>query len=83
MTLEYEGHFYFRKSTMPDAPNINSQHLFIVRMWAESSQTVTTQWRGSVEHVPSGERLYFVSLRDLTDFVTWRLNRNPPPSVEK
>jgi hypothetical protein len=52
-----------------------SQHLFIVRMWQEPGAGKTSQWRGSVEHVPSAQRLYFASLADLNDFITLRLNR--------
>lgn len=51
-----------------------SPHLFIVRIWYESPQLARPPWRGSVEHVPSGQRLYFASLGDLNDFITLRLN---------
>jgi hypothetical protein len=48
-----------------------SQHLFIVRVWCEpSDQEPPGQWRGSVEHVPSGQRIYFASMSDLTRFIT-------------
>ena len=50
-----------------------SHHLFIVRLWHEPGQAATSPWRGSVEHVPSGQRLYFVSLSDLSDFIALRL----------
>ncbi len=50
------------------------QHLFIVRIWHELDQEgQATQWRGSIEHVPSGQRLYFTSLRDLCDFISSNL----------
>jgi len=52
------------------------QHLFIVRIWQERSQVAPDRWRGSVEHVPSAQRLYFTSLGDLTDFIILSLN-NP------
>ena len=51
------------------------EHLFIVRMWQEPSQAVTAHWRGYVEHVSSGQRLYFTSLTDLNDFIGQRLQR--------
>ena len=47
------------------------QHLFIVRMWSEMPQP--GPWRGSVEHVPTGQKLYFTSLDDLNDFITLHL----------
>ncbi len=57
---------------MPDTEH--RQQLFIVRFWHEDSRgEPAAQWRGSVEHVQSGQRLYFVSLNDLTDFMTLRL----------
>ena len=54
------------------------QHLFIVRIWVEAGQSALSQWRGSVEHVPSGQRLYFVSLDDLNHFISGRLNPQSP-----
>jgi hypothetical protein len=51
-----------------------TEHLFIVRVWQEPSQSAPAHWRGSVEHVPSGQRVYFESLNDLTDFIALRLN---------
>ncbi len=61
---------------MPDI-NDRSQHLFIVRMWQEVGSHKPDQWRGSVEHVPSAQRLYFASMGDLNDFITLRLNGKP------
>ena len=52
-----------------------AEHLFIVRMWQEPSQALAARWRGYVEHVPSGQRLYFTSLTDLNDFIGQRLTR--------
>lgn len=45
------------------------QHLFLVRIWQEPSASASAGWRGSVEHVPSQQRMYFKSLRDLDDFI--------------
>ena len=52
-----------------------AEHLFIVRMWQEPSPAVAAHWRGYVEHVSSGQRLYFTSLTDLNDFISQRLQR--------
>lgn len=60
---------------MPDVVQPNLDHLFIVRLWRESSVTVAWPWRGSVEHVPSGNRLNFATLADLNDFIAWRLDK--------
>jgi hypothetical protein len=33
-------------------------HLFTVRLWVEPLGDGQTEWRGKVQHVPSGEALY-------------------------
>lgn len=55
------------------APADSHRHLFIVRLWSEPHQPTPQAWRGSVEHIPSGQRLYFSSLIDLADFIGLRL----------
>jgi len=57
---------------MPSNPE-RSEHLFVVRVWQEPEQVQSSGWRGSIEHVPSGQRLYFVSFNDLNDFIRLRL----------
>ena len=59
---------------MPEIAPPNLDHLFIVRLWREAGGEAAWPWRGSVEHVPSGQRLHFSTLADLTDFMTWRLD---------
>jgi hypothetical protein len=49
------------------------EHRFVVRVWLEPGQEASGQWRGAVEHVGSGQRLYFASLGDLNDFIALRL----------
>ena len=61
------------ESTSPDA-SAPASHLFIVRIWPESSRSLSHLWRGSVEHIPSRQRFYFSSLGDLNDFISLRLN---------
>ena len=55
-----------------DVENDHQHHLFVIRLWYEPSRSSKGQWRGSVEHVPSGQRMYFVSLHDLVDFIVLR-----------
>jgi hypothetical protein len=44
--------------------------LFVVRTWHESSSVVPSdEWRGSVEHVPSGQRLYFTHIDQMSRFI--------------
>ena len=67
---------------MPDSAPPNLDHLFIVRVWREAAGAVIWPWRGSVQHVPSGQRLHFSALADLNDFITWRLDSSPPKTIE-
>jgi hypothetical protein len=54
------------------------QHLFVVRLWQEPSRAAPPgQWRGSVEHVPSGERIYFCALADLAGFIARQMDGQP------
>jgi hypothetical protein len=45
-------------------------HLFTVRLWAEDIGNGQTEWRGRVQHVPSGEAYYF---RDWPTLITYLL----------
>ncbi len=56
------------------------QHVFVVRLWSEISDPNQAQWRGSVEHIPTGERMYFTSLVDMTDFIRFHLHTLPLPA---
>ena len=45
-------------------------HLFVIRAWHEPGRTLAEgQRRGSVEHVPSGQRRYFIALDDLAQYL--------------
>jgi hypothetical protein len=56
----------------------SQQHSFVVRLWYEpGGADAPGQWRGSVEHVPSGQRRYFIALGDLTEFVASKLDAPP------
>ena len=57
--------------TRPLSTATDERHLFIVRVWHEKSELAPGgQWRGSVEHVPSGQRVHFITLEALTEFVS-------------
>ena len=46
------------------------RHSFIVRVWREGSVDQSAgQWRGSVQHVASGQRIHFVSYEALQRFM--------------
>ena len=70
-SAHYEPIFEENMATIPFG---RAEHLFIVRVWQEPSQAAPAHWRGSIEHVPSAQRLYFESLDDLTDFIALRVN---------
>jgi hypothetical protein len=58
----------------PHGTGDRSEHLFVVRIWQEPDRLGPERRRGSIEHVPSGQRLYFTSLADMNDFITLRLS---------
>jgi len=61
-----------RKPGAPAVPNGEapaSRQMFIVRVWEEPSRERPGAWRGSVDHVGSGQRFYFARLDDLQAFI--------------
>jgi hypothetical protein len=46
-------------------------HSFVIRIWYEThrGQAGEPAWRGSVDYVPSGERLYFCDLATCIRFI--------------
>ncbi len=46
-------------------------HSFILRCWLEPREIETAEpvWRGEVEHVPTGNRIYFRSFDELKRFL--------------
>jgi hypothetical protein len=64
-------------------PN-DSRHLFIVRFWREESDSAPGgQWRGSVEHIPTGQRAHFVSLEVLNTFISQRLTSESAETINQ
>jgi len=49
-------------------PERQSPFTFIVRLWREKSDSESI-WRGSVERVQSGERVYFQSMSKIKDAI--------------
>jgi len=50
-----------------------SEHLFVVRIWQEHEAAGKGRWRGSVDHVTSGQKHYFGTTGDLVEFMMRRL----------
>ncbi len=46
-------------------------HVFMVRIWLERREIegASTEWRGVIEHVTSGERQYLKDMDDITAFI--------------
>lgn len=46
-------------------------HVFIIRIWREPREIAGArpEWRGMIEHTPSGERRYVRDLDDLSAFI--------------
>ncbi len=46
-------------------------HSFIVRIWLEPREIAgaTVEWRGVIEHVASGERLYINDVDRIAEFI--------------
>jgi len=38
-----------------------ASYLFTIRVWQETAGSAEAEWRGKLQHVPSGEVLYFRS----------------------
>jgi hypothetical protein len=49
--------------------------VFIVRVWCErgNADSAVSEWRGSVEHVQSGQRTFFRHLEAIIEFMKPRL----------
>ncbi len=68
---------------MPKLPNMNDKeefahsYLFTVRMWLEQLGKGSTEWRGKVQHVLSGQTRYF---RDWQALITFIRDALPDPS---
>jgi hypothetical protein len=45
------------------------RHSFVVRIWREEGQA---EWRGWVQHAPTGESIYVQGLEDLLGFIERR-----------
>jgi hypothetical protein len=54
-------------------PDDNTHHLFIVRIWTDSAHSPPALTRGLIEHIPTGERRYFLELGDMQAFVSGQL----------
>jgi hypothetical protein len=61
--------FFFRVISMRSFED--HVHSFVIRIWQEPREIegAGPEWRGRIEHVQSGERVYFRHLDKLVDFI--------------
>jgi hypothetical protein len=57
--------------------NESDHHLFILRIWTDTAKSTPSIRRGLIEHVPSGERRYFLELGEVQTFVSSHLSDSP------
>jgi hypothetical protein len=52
-------------------PSEQNTQVFIIRIWREpwEIEEAEPEWRGVIEHVPSGERRYMQNLNEISDFI--------------
>jgi len=57
-------------------------HSFVIRVWQEPREIegAGPEWRGRIEHVQSGERVYFRSLDTMVEFIVAYLSDADPQS---
>ena len=60
-----------RFQTIKMNPNRDNNHAFIIRFWLEQRELDDARpiWRGVVEHVASGEKLYLKNIEDVKQFI--------------
>ena len=56
----------------------HGSHLFMLRLWPEDLGGGQTDWRGSIQHVSSGEARYFRGWPALEAFVEGFLRSSDP-----
>jgi hypothetical protein len=49
------------------------EHVFLVRMWVESTRQRQETWRGSIHEVASGRKLYVTGPGEVADFIALHL----------
>jgi hypothetical protein len=47
--------------------------IFVVRLWAEYLEQSPPAWRGEIEHVGSKEVMHFRSLKEMIDWIRYRV----------
>ncbi len=57
--------------------NETNERVFVIRMWFQTApDTEQREWRGSIQDVTAGLRLYVTGTRDIADFIDARLGEH-------
>lgn len=53
----------------------DDRHAFVIRLWQEPREgdAADHRWRGTIEHIPSGNRSPVAEMADITSFINQRL----------
>lgn len=54
--------------------------VFLVRMWVQAGEADEREWRGSIQEIDSGLRLYVTGTRDVADFIAARIAEKTGPA---
>ena len=63
---------------MVDITSPKNSASFVLRLWLETREAGSPEWRWQVHHVQSGEDQYFRSLAEVLEFVAQCGNVTPP-----
>ena len=58
----------------------SNSHLFTVRVWIETAEDGSSDWRGRLQHIPSGEVRHFRGWAALIPLMLDILRRHPSRS---
>ena len=61
---------------MPD--DESRDQVFLVRLWHAKQSADKRAWRGSIQHIASGRRLYVTGIADVVEFITNKLAESQP-----
>ncbi len=57
------------------APESNQTHLYSVRVWKETTEEDTGEYRGQIRHVVSGETRHFRTWLTLIEFIVEQIEQ--------
>lgn len=60
-------------------------HAFVVKLWLERREIegAEPEWRGRIDHVQSGKRMYFLDIGEITNFIQTCLDATRTPPLKR